>query len=90
MTPPSIAPVYNGHKWGLSTRWDDSTPNAVNIRRKMVENGIRGTFYLNSRKPEQSEGSASVATRPATSSAHSSGPFSVPAATSRLIAPKYT
>jgi peptidoglycan/xylan/chitin deacetylase (PgdA/CDA1 family) len=55
--PPSLAAVYDGHKWGLSTRWDDSNPNALNIRRKMLENGIRGTFYLNSRKPEESRGS---------------------------------
>ncbi len=49
---PQLAPVYDGRKWALSTRWDDSNPNALNIRRKMLENGIRGTFYLNSRKPE--------------------------------------
>jgi len=49
---PRVAPVYDGHKWGLSTRWDDSNPNALNVRRKMIENGIRGTFYLNSRTPE--------------------------------------
>ena len=48
---PQLAPVYNGHAWALSTRWDDSNPNALNVRRKMLENGIRGTFYLNSRKP---------------------------------------
>lgn len=52
MPAPRLARVYDGRKWGLSTRWDDSNPNAMNIRRKMLENGIRGTFYLNSRKPE--------------------------------------
>ena len=50
---PDIAPVFDGHKWALSTRWDDSNPNAVNIRRKMLETGIRGTFYLNSKRPEK-------------------------------------
>ena len=54
---PQIAPVYDGKKWALSTRWDDSSPNALNVRRKMLENGIRGTFYLNSRKPEPQQGS---------------------------------
>ncbi len=54
---PKLAPVYDGHAWALSTRWDDSNPNALNVRRKMLENGIRGTFYLNSRKPEQQAGS---------------------------------
>jgi peptidoglycan/xylan/chitin deacetylase (PgdA/CDA1 family) len=54
---PSIAPVYDGHRWGLSTRWDDNHPNASNVRRKMLENGIRGSFYLTSRQPEQAEGS---------------------------------
>ena len=54
---PGLAAVYDGRKWGLSTRWDDSNPNALNIRRKMLENGIRGTFYLNSRKPEKQPGS---------------------------------
>ena len=49
---PELAPVYDGRPWALSTRWDDSNPNALNIRRKMLENGIRGTFYLNSRQPE--------------------------------------
>ena len=52
---PKLAAVYDGHNWGLSTRWDDSNPNALNIRRKMLENGIRGTFYLNSRKPEEQQ-----------------------------------
>ncbi len=54
---PTIAPVYDGHSWALSTRWDDSNPNALNIRRKMLENGIRGSFYLNSRTPEKPAGS---------------------------------
>lgn len=54
---PQLAAVYDNHRWGLSTRWDDSNPNALNIRRKMLENGIRGTFYLNSRKPEEQKGS---------------------------------
>jgi peptidoglycan/xylan/chitin deacetylase (PgdA/CDA1 family) len=54
---PAVAPVHNGHRWGLSTRWDDNHPNARNVRRKMLENGIRGTFYLNSRQPEKGEGS---------------------------------
>jgi hypothetical protein len=54
---PKLAAVYDGRKWGLSTRWDDSNPNALNVRRKMLENGIRGTFYLNSRKPEEQQGS---------------------------------
>lgn len=54
---PQIAPVFDGRKWALSTRWDDSNPNALNVRRKMLENGIRGTFYLNSRKPEPQQGS---------------------------------
>ena len=57
LSEPTLAPVYNGHKWGLSTRWDDSNPNALNIRRKMLENGIKGTFYLNSRRPAKPEGS---------------------------------
>ncbi len=51
--PPQLATVYDGRKWALSTRWDDSNPNALNVRRKMLENGIRGTFYLNSRTPEE-------------------------------------
>ncbi len=54
---PRLAPVYDGRKWGMSTRWDDSNPNALNVRRKMLENGIRGTFYLNSREPEKPQGS---------------------------------
>ncbi len=54
---PQLAAVYDSRKWGLSTRWDDSNPNALNVRRKMLENGIRGTFYLNSRKPEAQRGS---------------------------------
>jgi hypothetical protein len=57
IAPPQLAAVYDGRKWGLSTRWDDSNPNALNVRRKMMENGIRGTFYLNSRKPEEQQGS---------------------------------
>lgn len=57
LPPPQLATVYNGRKWALSTRWDDSNPNALNIHRKMLENGIRGTFYLNSRKPEKQAGS---------------------------------
>ncbi len=54
---PVPAALYGGRNWGLSTRWDDSNPNALNVRRKMLENGIRGTFYLNSRKPEEQRGS---------------------------------
>ena len=54
---PTVAPVHDGHAWGLSTRWDDSNPNALNIRRKMLDNGIRGSFYLNSATPEKQEGS---------------------------------
>jgi polysaccharide deacetylase len=54
---PEVVAVYDGRKWGLSTRWDDSHPNALNVRRKMLENGIRGTFYLNSRKPEAQQDS---------------------------------
>ena len=50
---PRLAAVYDGRTWALSTRWDDSNPNALNIRRKMLANGIRGTFYLNSRSPEE-------------------------------------
>ena len=50
---PKTARVYEGRKWALSTRWDDSNPNALNVRKKMVESGIRGTFYLNSQKPEE-------------------------------------
>ncbi|MHB8900413.1 MAG: polysaccharide deacetylase family protein [Thermoguttaceae bacterium] len=57
---PEPARVYDGRKWGLSTRWDDSIPNALEIRRKMLENGIRGTFYLNSRSPEEPAGSLAV------------------------------
>ena len=53
LQPPQLSKVYNGHNWALSTRWDDSNANALNVRRKMLENGIRGTFYLNSRKPEK-------------------------------------
>ncbi|NLS92767.1 MAG: polysaccharide deacetylase family protein [Planctomycetaceae bacterium] len=55
--PPHLAPVYDGRKWALSTRWDDSNPNALNIRQKMLDNGIRGTFYLNSREPEEQQAS---------------------------------
>ncbi len=54
---PRFATVYDGRKWALSTRWDDSNSNALNIRRKMLQNGIRGTFYLNSKHPEKPEGS---------------------------------
>jgi peptidoglycan/xylan/chitin deacetylase (PgdA/CDA1 family) len=54
---PEAAAVYDGRRWALSTRWDDSHPNALNVRRKMLENGIRGTFYLNSRQPETQQGS---------------------------------
>lgn len=50
---PSPAPVYDAHRWALSTRWDDSNPNGLNIRRKMLEAGIHGTFYLNSKHPEK-------------------------------------
>jgi hypothetical protein len=50
---PQAAKVFEGHKWALSTRWDDCHPNAVNVRKKMLAGGIRGTFYLNSRKPEK-------------------------------------
>ncbi len=57
MPLPEFAAVYDGRKWGLSTRWDDSNPNSLNVRRKMLENGIRGTFYLNSREPEEEAGS---------------------------------
>ena len=57
MPPPELAAVYDGRKWGLSTRWDDSNPNALNVRRKMLAGGIRGTFYLNSREPEEEAGS---------------------------------
>ena len=49
---PQLAAVFDGRAWALSTRWDDSNPNALNVRRKMLENGIRGTFYLNSRTRE--------------------------------------
>ena len=57
LSPPQLAAVYDGRRWGLSARWDDCHPNALNVRRKMLENGIRGTFYLNSRKPEKQQGS---------------------------------
>lgn len=54
---PQFAPVYDGRKWALSTRWDDSNPNALNIRQKMLDSGIRGSFYLNSREPEEQQAS---------------------------------
>jgi len=57
LSAPQLAGVYDGRKWALSTRWDDSNPNALNVRGKMLENGIRGTFYLNSRKVEKPAGS---------------------------------
>jgi peptidoglycan/xylan/chitin deacetylase (PgdA/CDA1 family) len=57
---PRLAPVYDDRRWALSTRWDDSNRNALNVRRKMMENGIRGTFYLNSKSPEQPESSLAV------------------------------
>ncbi|MGE9296558.1 MAG: hypothetical protein ACQKBV_09755 [Puniceicoccales bacterium] len=37
----SIAPVYNGKSWAFTARWDDNSPNNLNMRDAMAELGLK-------------------------------------------------
>jgi peptidoglycan/xylan/chitin deacetylase (PgdA/CDA1 family) len=50
----TLAPLYNGYAWAVSSRWDDNNPADVQMRDVLTQHGHRGTFYLNSLWPDWS------------------------------------
>ncbi len=42
-----VEPLYNGHAWAVSCRWDDNNVEDLHMRDVMAAHGHRGTFYLN-------------------------------------------
>jgi len=43
----AILPLYAGHEWAVSARWDDNIATDMKMREVMEKHGYRGTFYLN-------------------------------------------
>ncbi|MGZ0709520.1 polysaccharide deacetylase family protein [Coraliomargarita sp. W4R53] len=47
-----IAPLFNDKDWALTTRWDDSNPNSINMHDAMAEIGLKGSFFVNGSKED--------------------------------------
>ncbi len=43
----TIATLYNGYKWSISSRWDDNNAHNLDMRDALNKHGHKGTFYLN-------------------------------------------
>ncbi len=46
----TVAPLYNGYTWSVSSRWDDNNAHNLDMRDVLNKHGHKGTFYLNEAK----------------------------------------
>ena len=42
-----VLPLFNGHEWAISSRWDDNNSADLKMRQVLEAHGYRGNFYLN-------------------------------------------
>ena len=40
-------PLFNGHEWAVSSRWDDNNLDDLKMRQVLERHGYRGNFYIN-------------------------------------------
>lgn len=43
----SILPLYNGHEWAVSSRWDDNNLDGLKMRDALARYNCKATWYLN-------------------------------------------